>query len=327
MVPPSGVVVAMPSTTVKAYSCEASALQPARNYQFIDYTTQFYLGVVGLLILFFHSERVPFWQFLLGGHAAGMIAIHLLIRVRAAHPNNRALDFLRYFYPIILFGPLYCESVALNLMFVGNYLDGVFIELEQRLFGFQPSVRFMAALPYLFVSEFFHMSYFSYYVIIPGIGFALYFQEKGPFFHYVSVISFVFYFCLLAFIFLPVIGPFVFYTEIPGFPDQGNLPFYPLPYPPAVKAGPFFHIMKLFYGYFEGHGGAFPSSHVAVAICTLYFSWRYLPRFRHLHIVAVILICFSTVYCRYHYAVDVLAGLLTAALLLPLGEFLYRRLQ
>jgi membrane-associated phospholipid phosphatase len=37
----------------------------------------------------------------------------------------------------------------------------------------------------------------------------------------------------------------------------------------------------------------------------------------------VILLCLATVYCRYHYVVDAVAGALTAAALIPLGNWLY----
>ena len=37
------------------------------------------------------------------------------------------------------------------------------------------------------------------------------------------------------------------------------------------------------------------------------------------------LLCLSTVYCRYHYVVDVLAGLVTAAVVIPLCNWLYFR--
>jgi len=36
-----------------------------------------------------------------------------------------------------------------------------------------------------------------------------------------------------------------------------------------------------------------------------------------------VLLCVSTVYCRYHYVVDVFAGVLTALVLVPLGNKLY----
>ena len=40
-----------------------------------------------------------------------------------------------------------------------------------------------------------------------------------------------------------------------------------------------------------------------------------------------LLLCLSTVYCRYHYVVDVVAGALTVALLLPLANRLYQQFQ
>jgi hypothetical protein len=62
---------------------------------------------------------------------------------------------------------------------------------------------------------------------------------------------------------------------------------------------------------------------VAVAIVTAYFSCRYLPGIWYAHLVMVILLCLSTIYCRYHYAVDVVAGAVVAWALIPLGNALY----
>ncbi len=314
-------------TTLQNSSLRVSGWLKSSDYRFIDYATQLYLAAVGLLILIFHNAHVSYWYLLIAGHAAVMVAVHSLIRMHTAFPNIRVLAFLRFFYPILLYAFFYEESKILNLMFVDGYLDKFFIQLEERLFGFQPSVRFMEALPYLAASEFFYMSYFSYYIMISGVGLALYLQNKERFFHYISIMSVTFYLCYLTYIFLPVIGPLVFNMPVEAFPDQASLPYYPLEFPQHLTSGPFFQIMKLIYHYFESHGAAFPSSHVAVALCTLYFSWLYLPRIRYLHLGAVILLCLSTVYCRYHYVVDVFAGVAAAALMLPLGEYLYRRIR
>lgn len=314
----------MATTAVETASRKFRSLRSSEHYLFIDYATQLYLSVVGVLIIFFHNEHVPHWPLLVGAHAVGIIAIHVLIHA-AASTNNRMLDFLRHFYPILLYTALYEETGTLNHMFIATYLDRFFMQLDERLFGFQPSVYFMTALPYLPVSELFYMCYFSYYVMIAGIGLALYFQDYRRFFHYVSIISFVSYVCYLTYIFLPVTGPLVFRSQIPGFPGQEKLPFYPLAYPSAIQAGPFFRIMQVIYRHCEIHGAAFPSSHVAVAISTLYFSWLYLPRIRYPHLVVVVMMCLSTVYCGYHYAIDVLAGVAVAGFLLPVGEFLYRK--
>jgi membrane-associated phospholipid phosphatase len=296
-----------------------------RSYRFVDYATQAYLVLVGLLILFFHNGRVPDFHVLLPAHGAAILALHGVVAGKGRFPLNRVLSFFRHFYPLMLYAFLYRECEQLNLMFVDRYLDPFFIALEEQIFGFQPAVLFMSAFPYPVVSGFFYMSYFSYYVMIAGVGLALYFRKREEFWHYLAVLSFVFYVCFVAFIFLPVAGPPAFYMEIPRFLDQQRLPYYPLEFPPSVTSGPFFHLMGIIYSTFETGGGAFPSSHVAAAICVLFFSWRYLPRVRSLILAATVALSFATVYCRYHYAVDVLAGAATAGVLIPVGEWLYRR--
>ena len=317
--------MSMAEPTAAVAGSSSPLCRAARGYRFIDYATQTYLLVVGLLILFFHNHRIPPAHWLLPMHGAAIGLIHSVIHLNRRHPQVRVLSFFRHFYPLLLYAFLYRESGSLNLMFVERYQDPVFIALEERIFGFQPAVAFMNALPYRLVSEFFYMAYFSYYLMISVVGLALFFRSRAFFWHYMAIVSFVFYGCFLAFIFLPVAGPPAFYMEIERFVDQSLLPYYPLAFPPEVAQGIFFRLMAALYRLFESGGGAFPSSHVAVAICTLYFSYRYLPRIRHLHLAAVVSLGAATIYCRYHYAVDVAAGALTAAVLIPLGELLYRR--
>ena len=96
--------------------------------------------------------------------------------------------------------------------------------------------------------------------------------------------------------------------------------------PDGVQSGPFYHVMALVYALVEPTGGAaLPSSHVAVAVTTVGFTWRWLPRLRWVHLVVTVLLCISTVYCGYHYGVDVIAGLIAAAVLVPLANLLHRR--
>ncbi len=296
-----------------------------KHYVFIDYATQGYLALVGMLTIGLRNSTTPEWAVLAAGHAVAIVLIHLLLRAQAAHPQNRLLDFLRHFYPVLLYAGLYRETGALNHLLGVGYLDPFFIRLEARLFGVQPSLAFMEWLPYLPVSELFYAAYFSYYVMIAGVGLALYLRDRRQFFHYVSVVSFVFYVCYLIYVFVPVIGPRVFWesAECPLPPDLVPVP--PPAFPAAVAAGPFYQVMLLIYRWFEAPGAAFPSSHVAVAITTVFFSFRYLRRIRWAHLAVMLLLCAATVYCRYHYVVDVAAGALTAAALVPLANALYRR--
>jgi len=242
-----------------------------------------------------------------------VLLLHGLLQWHARRPSNRALDFLRHFYPVLLYTAFFCETAWLNRMFFTRFQDSVVCQWDLALFGCQPGLVWMTQMPWLLLSELLFAAYFSYYVMIAGIGLALFFRDRRQFFHYVSVLSFVFYVCYLLYIVFPVAGPIASVSA-----DH---------YPAGIKDGPFFHIMAWIYLTFESPGSAIPSSHVAVALVTVYFSFRYLPRIRFIHIPVTILLCISTIYCHYHYGVDVLAGILTAVLLLPLGNWLYSRFQ
>ena len=50
-----------------------------RSYRFVDYVTQAYLLLVGILILFFHSGRVPHFQLFLLAHGTGILLINYFI--------------------------------------------------------------------------------------------------------------------------------------------------------------------------------------------------------------------------------------------------------
>jgi membrane-associated phospholipid phosphatase len=298
-----------------------------KHYTFVDYATQIYSALVTGLILLFHNSTVLSWQWLAAAHIVQVVVVHWLIVRQARNPSNKVVDFLRHFYPVVLFLWFFSETGGLNRMFFTSYLDPTIIRWEQHLFGFQPSAKFMEWLPYVAVSELFYAAYFSYYVMIIGVGVALFRGDRSKFFHYISVVCFVFYICYLLYIIFPVVGPPMFYFQPTGQelpPDLLNA--FPNPvYPEAVKTGPLFQLMAFLYRMFDSPGAAMPSSHVAIALCTVFFSFYYRLRLRHLHLVVAILLCCATVYCRYHYVMDILGGLLAAGVLIPLGNWLYGR--
>lgn len=54
---------------------------------------------------------------------------------------------------------------------------------------------------------------------------------------------------------------------------------------------------------------AFPSLHVAVSMLLLLYAWRYLRRFAVPYTVLCVSIIISTMYLRWHYVIDVIAGI------------------
>jgi len=299
-----------------------------KNYTFVDYCTQAYSAFVTILVVVFHNGTVPAWQTITAAHLLGILVTHFIIQAHAANSKNRALDFIRHFYPVLFYSWFFCETGLLNRMFFTHYLDPAVIRLEQAIFHCQPSVLLMKQFPYPAISELFYASYFSYYIMIAGVGIALFVRDRRQFFHYVSVVSFVFYACYLIYIYLPVIGPRHFFGEM-GASLPPDIQHYALEelYPGQIQNGPFFKLMSWIYVLAEAPGAAMPSSHVAIAITTVYFSFLYLRKIRYVHLVVAILLCISTVYCRYHYGLDVVAGALTAVVLVPAGNWLYYRFR
>lgn len=299
-----------------------------RAYTFVDVCTQAYLALVGLIVLCGQGRASPVWPLLLAGHGAVMGLVHALVRSQSGPGHNGVLGFIRHFYPVLLYAPFYCETGILNHVAVAGYLDPNFIHLEGSIFGLQPSLAFMAWLPSPAVSEVLYAAYFSYYIMIGGVGLALFLRNREELFHYLSIVSFVFYACYLTYIFVPVIGPRIFFREISHYRLPLELqPAVAPTFPAAIQTGPFFHIMAWIYQRFEAPGAAFPSSHVAIAIATVYFSFLYLRPIRWPHFAVMLLLCAATVYCRYHYVVDVAGGALTAAVLIPVGNRLYFKFQ
>ncbi len=300
-----------------------------KSYTFVDYASQIYSALVGLAIVLFHNGTVPHWRWLVMAHGTGVLAVDWMVRKHGAGRAGKLLGFLRHFYPVLFYIWFFGETGWLNRMFFNTYLDAVVIGWEQALFGCQPSILWMEKLPYLAVSELLYASYFSYYLMIGGVGLALYLRDRQQFFHYVSVMSFVFYICYAIYIVVPVIGPPVFFQKAFGFslPTELQQLAAQASFPEIIKRGVFFRLMGWIYKVFEAPGAAIPSSHVAIALCTVSFSFRYLRRIRYLHLVVAILLCLATVYCRYHYLTDVLAGMATAAVLVPLGNWLYFKLE
>jgi membrane-associated phospholipid phosphatase len=69
---------------------------------------------------------------------------------------------------------------------------------------------------------------------------------------------------------------------------------------------------------------AFPSGHTTIAGIVLVMAARYQPRLFYPLVVVCVSLVVSTVYLRYHYVIDVIAGLLLAVLCLGVTFWLYR---
>jgi len=68
----------------------------------------------------------------------------------------------------------------------------------------------------------------------------------------------------------------------------------------------------------------FPSGHTQLTLVLMFFVYRYRLKTRHLVLVVGTLLIISTVYLRYHYVIDVIAGVFFMLITIWSGPRLYR---
>lgn len=204
---------------------------------------------------------------------------------------------------------LYNETALYNTIFFPE-IDAFLLRADQWLFGFQPAVKFSEILNSFFWSELFFFGYFSYYLTPLIIIWLLYKNNsvKIESFGFVIICSFFIYYLL--FILFPAGGPQFFY--------QQSLR--------SIEAKGFFGwAIQTIQRYGESPTGAFPSSHVGVSCIILFWLYQHCRKYIFYFVPVVIILVFSTVYIKAHYAIDVIAGMLTAPAVYYLSKNIYKK--
>ncbi len=209
----------------------------------------------------------------------------------------RALQFMRGIYPVLLYSYFYLSLYSVTLIVFTDWLDPWFYGIDHWLFGYYPSLVWAHKWGHWLVQEFFHLAYFCYYPMIAGLPLYLYFKNRKAFQALIFDLTFVFYACYFFYSLVPVIGGRYF-------PEAFQLAH-------AYRLGPFTRLMAFIYNNTHHWGGAFPSSHIAVAIVLTISAFRYLGKWGYLFAVVTLFLSVSTVYCHYHWFIDAVAGVVT----------------
>ena len=230
------------------------------------------------------------------GAAHAVIAFGI-IRLAPWHPPSGWRRFLRVSYPVLLTPVLYAELAVLNRFFSELYFDARAQRWDAAVFGMQPSIEFSALLPWLPFSEVLHLGYFFYYAIVPVALFGVCRTRGFDALHRVATaVAAAFFVCYLIFTFFPVAGPRYEFARIGGEIGDGTL-------------------YRIVHGILEtgsSKGTAFPSSHIAASLAALIAAGREDVRWFWLLLVPEIALTLGTVYGRFHYGVDALAGIVVA---------------
>lgn len=229
---------------------------------------------------------------------------------RHAGTRKRAA-LLRDFAPIV-FIPIIFNSLGDLISGIRPRLyDDLLIRADFALFGVHPTV-WMERFNHAPLTGLLQAAYISYYGMPIALALVLFFRKnRDAFDTAVFAIVLCFYLSYVGYLLVPAVGPR--YTL-----DQVQTA--------ALRADPLTARVRQNLDQLEQNKtDAFPSGHTAVALVTLFFAWKcrekVLVRTLAPTVAALII---STVYLRYHYVIDVIAGIALAALTILIAPSVQR---
>jgi membrane-associated phospholipid phosphatase len=229
---------------------------------------------------------------------AWLVAAHLtlcgsLLLLNRAGPPAGMLRVIHDWHPLMLF-PLLYKEVELLAPVIGDWrLTAAIPAWESALFGGQPSLYLSERLAFVPLSEYLHFCYLSYVIVIPSVAAYWYVSgRRAAFGELLLMLSTVLLGSYLFFILLPVDSPYYVSRRL-GVPFSGHF---------------FFDLVHLMSARGGARGGAFPSAHVSGAVVVSLVAWRHQRRLAYLVVPITGSLMIATVYGRFHYVLDTLAG-------------------
>jgi membrane-associated phospholipid phosphatase len=273
-----------------------------------EWVTLGYLGWIFVLLAMFH-RNIPHAGDYFAAHcgiAVGMVWLALV----AARSENRVLQFTRHWYPLAVYIFFFEELQGLVHAIFPGWFDRWLILFDYNFGGVHPAARLSRfATPGLNdFMQFSYMTYFLYLVILPGI---LYAQGRRAEFWTVMVATAIAHYSVYVIaVLFPVESPYFALASL-------NLR--------ALEGGAFTATIELIERFGRVHGGAFPSAHVAGSMVALLAARRYMRWLFWICLPFFLSMCVATVYGRYHYIADVLAGIVVGAIGWVAGQWVMER--
>ncbi|MBM2846411.1 MAG: superfamily protein [Bacteroidetes bacterium] len=258
----------------------------------------FFLLYTFIIIVF--RESVVAWAIALRDLVIAAVVVGVSsIVIRHRGENTRAI--LRGLLVVAACGLLFKVAEQTQHAFIGGWLDEQIISLDHALWGMETSGALQQFVHPLLTE----WMMFAYVVYIPLIPFTLFVVsgsggEKGIH-DYLLNLSLSYLLCYVGFMLYPLA------TQMHHDPGMYTVPL----------EGWFFtwcgEWMRMNV---HAPGAALPSPHCAAATVILVMFHRYHRRLFYVVLPVILTLYAATVYCRYHYLWDSIAGILTAVVVL-----------
>ena len=260
-------------------------------------------------------QQIPDAGWLLALHAIGIV----LILLAARNVARRQADFagliwiFRHWYPLLYVACCYREMAMIIAGIRHNHADRALAAIDYAFWGAYPTVwleRFYSPA----FTEFLQIIYTLFLPVALLVPFVIWRQKRYIEFRYMAfLLALGFLVSYLGYLAVPAHGPRFLLADLQHLPLKGLW---------------LFNSMQATLNRLEqDHYDCFPSGHTELTILACWLSRSISKRLFWVYFLYTLCIVFATVYLRYHYTADLLAGVVVALVLIVASPALYRGLS
>jgi membrane-associated phospholipid phosphatase len=262
-----------------------------------------------MITICFHFFSVPNPADLLFYH---LVVIVFLLWLPYAK-SNKLIRWLRTFNPLIIIPSNFHELHYLVHNVNPVDFDDLLIKIDYAIFGVHPTL-WLEQFSNPILVEYFQIVYATFY-FLPIILVIILCKRKEQgntnFFVYIIVLGF--YMSYATYFLVPAIGPRFTLNHLQLNPVTGLWVTQPI-----IDALNFLEDIQR---------DAFPSGHTEMTILTMIYAWKFSKKYFWILSIIGSSLIISTVFLRYHYVIDVVAGGLLAYVVYLFAEPLYQWLK
>ncbi len=273
----------------------------------VDKVILAYLALTGALVALY-ARQIPDAAVLLLLHLAGAALV-----LFAARREGRAVRLFRDWYPLPYVTLCYREMAIVIPAVRQTTADRWLAELDFAIWHAHPTV-WLERLQTPLLTEALQVVYTLFVPVVLLVPFLLWRKRRYADFRYCTfLITLGFLVSYAGYLMVPARGPRFILAELQHAPLRGRW---------------LFDAMQATLDRLESaHYDCFPSGHTELTLLAWWSSRSLSTRLFAAYSAYTICIMLATVYLRYHYTVDVGAGVLVAAALIVTAPALYRRLS
>jgi membrane-associated phospholipid phosphatase len=267
----------------------------------------FLLGLALLTLLF--KNLIPLWRSQLLFYAM-LFSLLFVLKLSSDRRGSSGIgSLLNDFSPIAFIIFIY-QSLGNMIQYLQPDVDPYLIRIDLFLFGVHPTV-WMERWVTPWLTDILSLAYISYYFLPVILVVTLYLRgRKEEFNQVIFILTFGYYLSFIGYILFPAIGPRFTQAHLYSVPLEGS----------------FFSdfVRDLLNSIEHNKRDCMPSGHTQIALMVVFLARRYEKTIFYLFLPVVCGLILSTVYLRYHYVIDLMAGSALAIGCVFIGPWLYK---